>query len=194
MKRYSSGFTLLEMLVTMAVIIATISIVLVNYTSFTGRSGLRVRVAEVAEFVRFAQERSASTEPLTASAVTEGFQVVRVRVRDGALHDVRQEKVAGSFSRFAAAVPAGTADFHAAAARTVAGSQVITPQPQEEYLVDVCFIDINTPAAPYYRRALKVGSVRCTATTGDGDRHALFGAGSGGRHFRRHAGGAAERF
>ena len=159
----AGGFTLLELLVTMAVIIVIVAVVLINYTTFTSRSSLRVRAAELSEFIRFAQERSASTEQLNAVGATEGFQSVRVLVRDGKLAEARLEKTAGSFGSFASSVAAGKADFAASASASVVNSLVLTPNPQENYFVDVCYIDtdVNSPASPYFRRSVKNGSVTC---------------------------------
>ena len=164
----SSGFTLLEMLVTLSIIIIVVAVVLVNYTTFTSRSGLRIRAAEIAEFVRFAQERSASSELLdtsdTAELPTQGFQVARIQVRDGLLREFRIEKAAGAFHIFADASDSALADkanFEAAGDAAVPKSRVTTIPFQEEYFVDVCFINSDTTPM-YTRKTLEVGSADCT--------------------------------
>ncbi len=155
-----SGFTLLEMLITISIIVIIVSVVLINYTTFTSRSGLRVRAAEVAEFIRFAQERSASSELLDTSdaalAPTRGFQIVRMKVRDGLLNEFRIEKFAGPFTGFANFDTAGSGD--------VPKNRITTLPPQEEYFVDVCYI--NTDGSPaYVRKSLKQGSANCTSAS-----------------------------
>ena len=171
-----SGFTLLEILVTVAVIIVIIAVILVNYTSFTSRSGIRVRAAEVSEFVRYAQERSASTEVLDRSAAepTEGFQAVRLKVRKGLLSDLRLERVPGSFMMFAdAGTVAGYADFAAAGAAEVSGARMATLRPSEEYIIDACFINTDGSAPTYTRQSLAFGSADCSQPS---TRHILCGS------------------
>ena len=160
--QHNGGFTLLEMLVTIAVIIVITGTVIANYTNFTTRSSLRVRAAEIAEFIRLAQEQSLSTEVLSATAVneTQGFQIVRVQVRDGILRSFRIEKAPGTFTEFSGAAGNNFADARRA---EVPLDQITTLPPQEEYFFDTCFIDTNNPTNMYKRISLANGSVDCSS-------------------------------
>ena len=159
--QHNGGFTLLEILVTIAVIIVITGTVIANYTNFTTRSSLRVRAAEIAEFIRLAQEQSLSTEVLSATAVneTQGFQIVRVQVRDGILQSFRIEKAPGTFTGFSGVTGNNFSDARRA---EIPLDQITTLPPQEEYFFDTCFIDTNNPTNMYKRISLANGSVDCS--------------------------------
>ena len=137
--QHNGGFTLLEILVTIAVIIVITGTVIANYTNFTTRSSLRVRAAEIAEFVRLAQEQSLSTEVLSTTAVneTQGFQIVRVQVRDGILQSFRIEKAPGTFTGFSGVTGNNFADARRA---EIPLDQITTLPQQEEYFLSLIHI------------------------------------------------------
>ncbi len=141
------GFTLIEVLVSIAIMGIIVGVVFVNYASFTSHSLLRIRVDELGEYIRFAQERSGSAETFSQNTVlpTQGFQVVRIKVRDGILKDFRLERAAGPFAGFAEG-----SNFATARDGEVPGSSTVSLETAEQYFVDVCFIDAD--AAPRYTR------------------------------------------
>ncbi len=144
-----SGFTLIEMIIVLGIIIVITLLVFTNFNTFTSRSNLRIRTSEIVGYIRFAQERSASSEHLPgalSSTPTIGFQVVRLKVRDGVLQEYRLEKVPGKFSSFSATVAQGSADFHAQGQVAVSDARHVILDGQETYYVNVCFIDTNSTA------------------------------------------------
>ena len=141
------GFTLIEVLVSIAIMGIIVGTVFINYGTFTSRSLLRVRVADLGEYIRFAQEWSGAAENFSKNTAlpSQGFQVVRLKVRDGILKNFRLEKAPGAFTSFAE----GT-NFALARDTDVLGSREVTLEASERYFVDVCFID--TDASPKYVR------------------------------------------
>ena len=137
----NGGFTLIEMLVSIAIMVIIVGTVFVNYGSFTSHSLLRIRVDELGEHIRFAQERSGSAETFlqNTTLTTRGFQVVRMKVRDGILENFRLEKAAGPFTGFSE----GT-NFAIGRDSTVSGSATVLLEANERYFVDVCFIDTES--------------------------------------------------
>ena len=156
----TGGFTLIEVLVSIAIMGIIVGMVFVNYASFTSHSLLRIRVSELGEYIRFAQERSGSAEAFSQNAVlsTQGFQVVRMRVRDGLLKDFRLEKASGPFTGFAEG-----ANFAIGRDSEVQGSLTVSLETTERYYIDVCFIDTDS-ATRYTREQLVLnGDTRCTS-------------------------------
>ena len=141
------GFTLIEVLVSLAIMGIIVGMVFINYGTFTSRSLLRVRIAEVGEYVRFAQESSGSAENFSVNAIlpTEGFQVVRLKVRGGMLENIRLEKAPGAFTGFAE-----NTNFSKGRDSDVLGSRQVMLESPEKYFVDVCFIDED--GSPRYVR------------------------------------------
>ena len=166
------GFTLIELIITIGIILLLTSVVFSNYTSFTTRSNLRIRVSEVAELIRFSQERSASTEILDSTAIlpSQGFQSVRLLVRDGILESFRLEKVHGIFTNFGGERDSdgeSINNFEKGRERALGQESRVNSvvlQPQEEFFIDVCFIDSNG-AIQYVRKPLEVGSAACASAT-----------------------------
>lgn len=148
------GFTLIEILVSIAIMGIIVGIVFVNYASFTSHSLLRLRVDELGEYIRFAQERSGSAETFSQNTLfpTRGFQVVRVRVRDGLLKDFRLERAAGPFAGFAEG-----SNFSDGRDSDVQGSLTVSLETTERYFVDVCYIDTDS-ASRYTREMLVLNS------------------------------------
>ena len=163
----SKGFTLIEIVVSIIIIVSITTLIFNSYVSFTSRSGLRIRAVEIAEFLRLAQELSASSVPVSASesiAVNQGFQVVRLVVRDGLLKEVRLEEVQGEFSEFAIATTQAPNAFHSAGEADLKGSKRLDLQAQESYFVDFCFIDSGQTRV-YTRVPLEIGSSDCSEAT-----------------------------
>ena len=144
--RRSDGFTLIELVVTVAIIGFITGVAFINHGSFAGKSLLRVRVAELGEYIRLAQDLSGSAEILSSTSPlpSKGFQVVRLKVRDGLLKTFQIEKVPGSFTKFDKNSNFGQMDTNLSESRTV------TLDLKERYFVDVCFI--NTDASPQHTR------------------------------------------
>ena len=57
---FKKGFTLIEILVTIAVIILITVIFFANLDDFSSRATVRARVTEISSFIKFVQERSSS--------------------------------------------------------------------------------------------------------------------------------------
>lgn len=142
-----NGFTLIEVLVSIAIMGIIVGTVFVNYGTFTSRSLLRIRVAELGEYVRFAQESSGSAENFSENTAlpTEGFQVVRLKVRKGIAEQFRLEKAPGAFTSFAEG-----SNFALGRDSTVQGSRKVVLESSEQYYIDVCFI--NEGGSPRYVR------------------------------------------
>ena len=154
------GFTLMEVIVSIAIMGIIIGTVFINYGTFTSRSLLRVRMAELGEYVRFAQESSGAAENFSKSAAvpTEGFQVVRLKVREGVLALFRLEKAPGAFTGF---VEGG--NFALGRDAVVQDTRQVRLGSSEQYYVDVCFID-EEGSPRYTRKQLTVNSdTACTA-------------------------------
>ena len=154
------GFTLIEVLTSIAIMGIIVGMVFINYGTFTSRSLLRVRIAEMGEYVRFAQEKSGSAENFSKNAVlpTEGFQVVRVKVRNGMLTNIRLEKAPGAFTSFAEST-----NFSEGRDSDVPGSRQVIIETAEKYFVDVCFID-EGGSPRYARKKLVVkGDTSCSS-------------------------------
>ena len=156
----AAGFTLIEMLATIAIVTILTGMVFLNYATFTSQSLQQTRITELGEYIRLAQELSGSAEIFSTnvSQPTQGFQVVRMKVRGGLLHNFRLEKAGGAFTSFASG-----SNFALGRDSTVPGSQFIILEPSERYFVDVCFI--NTDASPrYVRKKLVVNSDQSCAS------------------------------
>lgn len=155
------GFTLIEVLVSIAIMGIIVGAVFVNYTSFTSHSLLRIRTDELGEYIRFAQERSGSAEIFSQNSLspTQGFQVVRVKVRDGLLEGFRLEKAPGSFTGFAEG-----SNFAVGRDSDVpGGTSAVSLETSERYYVDVCFIDTDS-ATRYTREQLVLnGDTGCAS-------------------------------
>ena len=165
-RKKSSGFTLIEIVVSIAIIVTITTLIFNSYVTFTSRSGLRVRAVEIAEFLRLAQEFSASSVPISASeavAVERGFQIVRLVVRDGLLKEVRLEEAEGQFSEFSVGTTTSPNAFHEAGGVALKGSRRIALQAQESYFIDACFIDTGITRT-YTRIPLAVGANDCSTT------------------------------
>lgn len=158
MNSFFRGFSLIEMVIAVAIISIISGVVFHNYANFGGRSLLRVRLVELGEYVRLAQERSGFSEVFSQNVAvpTEGFQVVRVRVRGGYLKDFRLEQAPGSF----AGDFSETSIFATGRDSTVPMTETVLPGTLEQHHVDVCFIDTN-PASPqdrYVSKPLVIGT------------------------------------
>ena len=154
------GFTLIEVLISIIIVVIIVGMVFINYGTFTSRSLLRVRSAELGEYVRFGQEWSGAAENFSKSAVLPslGFQVVRVKVRKGMLKNFRLEKAPGAFTGFVEG-----SNFALARDSVVQGSRQVVLEPSERYFIDVCFIDVD--ASPQYvRKKLVLESDAACAT------------------------------
>ena len=154
------GFTLIEVLVSIAIMGIIIGTVFINYGTFTSRSLLRVRMAELGEHIRFAQESSGAAENFSKSAIasTEGFQVVRLKVRKGMLELFRLEKAPGAFTSFAEG-----GSFALGRDSVVREIQQVRLNSSERYYVDVCFID-EDGSPRYTRKQLTINNdTACTA-------------------------------
>ena len=151
------GFSLVEMIITVAIIGTLAGASLLSHSGFTSQSGLHLRASDVLEFVRYAQDRSSSSETLSAGSdlPTQGFQVVRLRVRNGRFSSLRLERVPGAFAGFSVDEVNSENNFDAARQGSVPGSLVSTAQPQEEFFVDLCFIDVDATQR-YARRRIGV--------------------------------------
>lgn len=138
----SLGFTLVELVVTLAIVSSFSIGYLVTYDSFTSQSGLHLRASELLEYIQYAQDLSASSEILLPTAVlpTQGFQVVRLQVREGVFSAVRLEKVPGAFEEFATHTTAAPNNFDEVRQEGVVGSLESRPQPGERFFVDLCYI------------------------------------------------------
>ena len=150
--RCSRGFTLIELLVTISIIGVITSTAFLNYTNFGTKSLLRTRIAELGEYIRYAQDLSGSAEVFSSENGLDpnrGFQVVRVKVRDGLLETFRLEKKPGLFEEFSNFEDAGEVD--------LPDSEFVTLEPSERYYVDVCFIDTDE-TQPYVRESLTLNS------------------------------------
>lgn len=160
--RGAAGFTLIEVLVSIAIMAIIVGVVFVNYESFTSHSLLRIRMTELGEYVRFAQERSGSAEVFSQSATlpTQGFQVVRLQVRNGLLQNFRLEKAPGAFTGFAEG-----SNFAFGRDSDVLGSETVLLEATERYYIDVCFID--TDGTPRYTREQLTlsGDGSCTSSS-----------------------------
>ena len=144
---------MVEMLITVAIMGLIIGTAFVNYTGFSSKSLLRIRTAELAEYIRFAQDISGSARIFSSgmSASTVGFQAVRVKVRDGQLETFQFEEVPGPFTGFAA-----DSNFAFAAQTDFSDTNSTDLQPSEHYFVDVCFIDTDTAGKPSYVREILI--------------------------------------
>ena len=153
------GFTLIEVLVSIAIMGIIIGTVFINYGTFTSRSLLRVRVAELGEYVRFAQESSGAAENLSKSTASpDGFQVVRLKVREGKLELFRLEKAPGIFTSFAEGE-----SFALGRDSVVQETRQVRLGSSERYYVDVCFID-EEGSPRYTRKQLTVNNDTACAT------------------------------
>ena len=153
------GFTLIEVIVSVAIMGIIIGTVFINYGTFTSRSLLRVRLAELGEYVRFAQEASGAAENLSKNtASTEGFQVVRIKVREGMLDIFRLEKAPGVFTSFAEGE-----GFALGRDAIVQETRQVRLGSSERYYVDVCFID-EEGSPRYTRKQLTINSDTACAT------------------------------
>ncbi len=150
----------MEVVVSIAIMGIIIGTVFINYGTFTSRSLLRVRIAEVGEYIRFAQESSGAAENLSRSAIVSagGFQVVRLKVRNGVVDLFRLEKAPGVFTSFAEGEV-----FALGRDSVVPDSRQVRLGSSEQYYVDVCFID-EEGASRYTRKQLTVNNdTACTA-------------------------------
>ena len=100
----SGGFSLIELIIVMAIIAVMTSLAFFDFNSFASHSSVRTRIAELSEYIWYAQERSSAGEVLDSSAPvpSKGFQVIRIEVREGKLKTFYLEKAAGAFQSFSA--------------------------------------------------------------------------------------------
>ena len=150
----------MEVIVSVAIMGIIIGTVFINYGTFTSRSLLRVRAAELGEYIRFAQESSGAAENFSKNAAvpTEGFQVVRLKVRKGIVELFRLEKAPGIFTSFA------EGEIFALGRDTVVQeSQQVRLESSEQYYIDVCFID-EEGSPRYTREQLTVNNDTACAT------------------------------
>ncbi|MDE0243189.1 MAG: type II secretion system protein [Candidatus Kaiserbacteria bacterium] len=150
------GFSLVEMVITIAIVAVLASASVLSHRAFTSQSALHLRAAEVLEYVQLAQDFSQSSEVLSSDSIlpTRGFQVVRIRVRDGLFRSIRLEKVPGAFAGFASDTADASNNFDFARKRPVPGNVETLSPVNERFLTDVCFIDVTT--TPRYTRK-KIG-------------------------------------
>ncbi|MCY4577119.1 MAG: type II secretion system protein [Candidatus Kaiserbacteria bacterium] len=143
----AGGFTLIEVLISVAIMGIIIGIVFFNYGTFTSRSLVRVRATDLGEYIRFAQEQAGAAESFSTNTAlpTEGFQVVRLKVREGVLKSVRLEKAPGAFTSFTEG-----SNFALGRDSIVPGSRQVALETSERYFIDVCFIDEGN--SPQYTR------------------------------------------
>ena len=160
----SRGFTIIELAVSVALIAIITSISFFNYGEFSSRSTLRIRAAELAEYLRFAQERSAASKILSKNAAvpTAGFQVVRLKVREGMLKSIRLEQAA-KISGVTDVLNDTNSPFKTARDKDVPGGDMIIPRASDRHYVDICFISSGTPK--YTREKLLISASDTTCTT-----------------------------
>ena len=94
MQNRTTGFTLIEILVTIAIIVIIIAILFSNYNTFTSRSLLRVRIGEVVSLVLLVQDRSAAGITKSSSSLGQQprYQLVRITTRGGNLKSIGAEE------------------------------------------------------------------------------------------------------
>ena len=152
-----SGFTIIELAISVALIGVITSIALFSNADFSSKTVLSVRVQEMAEYIRFAQERSNSSEILSGDS-QEGYQVVRFTVRNGLLSGFQLEKVPGIDAD-------GAETISNEASSLFRGDNIIAPpsgekvdlRHSEEYFVDACFIKTSSGTEEFVREYLPVG-------------------------------------
>ena len=136
----SRGFTVVEVLITLAIMGIVIGTVFSDYAGFADKSLQRVRVAELGEFIRYAQDLSSAGEIFSSDPndpSTDGFQAIRIKVRKGQLETFQVENVSGSFTTF------DNTKFDPHPDADLLGTDFITLGLSEDYFVDACFIDID---------------------------------------------------
>ncbi len=100
------GFSIVELLVTVGVIAAITTLILWNYQSFTARSVLRTRTADITALIRLAQAYSTTTylsEDRISTPGTDylfGFDSVNIRVRGGKLYSYQIESTNKIFESY----------------------------------------------------------------------------------------------
>ena len=85
------GFTIVELIVTLAIIGIITGILFSNYNTFSTRSELKARGFDMVELIRFAQTRSEASFGGTAD--DSRYEVFRLRVDNGLLTGYRLEQV-----------------------------------------------------------------------------------------------------
>lgn len=124
-----NGFTLIEILVTITIIVILISILFSNYNTFTSRSTLRARIGEIVSLTLLAQDRSAAgIREGVSFGYSPGYQIVQIEVRDGKLYSTQLKEIFGNRD-FTNAVP-------------LKGTRVI-PRISERFFITLCLINGN---------------------------------------------------
>ena len=103
----NKGFSIIELLVTLGIIIAITTLILWNYQNFSARSVLRTRTVDIITLIRLAQAYSTTTYlsedriSTTTDDYLFGFDSVRIRVREGKLYSYQIESTDSIFTSYA---------------------------------------------------------------------------------------------
>ena len=103
-KNRKSGFTLIEIIITIAIISIIISVLLVNYDTFSSRSVLRTRIADIQSYITLAQARSTSgvlvKEHENLTKDSDIYQNIILHVENGQLIKIRSSEKIGNTEPF----------------------------------------------------------------------------------------------